>query len=254
MKTLGAMLLMAVLLLTLAPAGGVAQKGKPLGPKELEALWKTLMTDSAKDAYKALWALVEAPDQAVPFLRKRILPRAPVKAERLQQLLRDLDSDQEKVADAAFKELERLDDLAVRALRRFLQDGKTTKAGRQRAEKLLTRLERFVMTPEQLRELRALEVLELIGSAEARKVLEGLAKGAPEAMLTKEAGAAAERLRRRQGGGGDPAKKPPPPKKESKPAADPPEPVPVEGQLIIIPFREEPAVEAKPFGPVGLIP
>ena len=221
MKMLGSMLfLVAALQLTLAPAGGVAQKSKPLGPKELEALWKQL-AGPPEDAYKAVLALIEVPDQAIPFLRKRILPRAPVKAERLKQLLRELDSDQKKVADAAFKELERLREQAGRALREFLRDDKVTKAGRERAEKLLDLLQEFKLPPEELREWRALEVLERIGSTQARGVLEGLAKGAPGTWLTEEASAAVERLRRRQGGGDDPAKKPPP-KKESKPATDPP--------------------------------
>jgi len=134
MRMVGPMLLvLAALLLSLAPAGSSAQKGKSLGPKELEALWKQLM-GSPEDAYKAIWALVEAPDQAIPFLRKRILPRVVVKAERLKQLLRDLDSDQEKVAGAAFKELERLREQAARALDEFLRGDKVTKAGRERAK------------------------------------------------------------------------------------------------------------------------
>jgi hypothetical protein len=42
--------------------------------------------------------------------------------------------------------------------------------------------------------LRAVEVLERIGNAEARRVLEALAKGAPEARLTREARTSLERL------------------------------------------------------------
>ncbi len=52
-------------------------------------------------------------------------------------------------------------------------------------------------SPEEIRTLRALEVLEMIGSAEARKVLEALAAGAPGCELTAEAKAALERLSRR---------------------------------------------------------
>ncbi len=46
-------------------------------------------------------------------------------------------------------------------------------------------------------QLRALEVLEHIGTAEARSLLEDLAKGVPEARLTREAKASLTRLAKR---------------------------------------------------------
>jgi WD40 repeat protein len=48
--------------------------------------------------------------------------------------------------------------------------------------------------PEEIRGIRAVEVLEHIGNADARQVLEKLAAGAPEAWLTQEAKASLERL------------------------------------------------------------
>ncbi len=50
---------------------------------------------------------------------------------------------------------------------------------------------------EYLRQLRAIEVLECIGTAEARRVLEAISQGATEARLTQEAQAALQRLARR---------------------------------------------------------
>lgn len=47
-----------------------------------------------------------------------------------------------------------------------------------------------------LRDLRAVEVLERIGTPKARQLLEKLAQGAPEARQTREAKAAVERLER----------------------------------------------------------
>ena len=57
-------------------------------------------------------------------------------------------------------------------------------------------LERLAGAP-RLRWLRALEVLEQVGTAPARKVVEALAHGAPEAWLTREARATLRRLARR---------------------------------------------------------
>ena len=51
-------------------------------------------------------------------------------------------------------------------------------------------------SPARLREVRTVAVLERVGSAEAREVLERLAAGEPSASLTREAHSALERLRR----------------------------------------------------------
>jgi hypothetical protein len=48
--------------------------------------------------------------------------------------------------------------------------------------------------PQQLRLWRAVAALEMMGDDSARALLETLAKGAPEARLTREAAAALERL------------------------------------------------------------
>jgi hypothetical protein len=61
---------------------------------------------------------------------------------------------------------------------------------------LLRRLD-AARSPERLRGLRAVEVLEQVGTDGAKALLEGLAKGAPDAELTQEARAALGRLTRR---------------------------------------------------------
>lgn len=55
----------------------------------------------------------------------------------------------------------------------------------------------IVRSPENLRRIRAIEVLEHIGTADARAVLQSLAKGAAESRSTQEAKTALERLARR---------------------------------------------------------
>jgi hypothetical protein len=51
---------------------------------------------------------------------------------------------------------------------------------------------------ENLCALRAIQVLELISSPEAREVLEKLATGTPDALLTRDAKEAVKRLKNRQ--------------------------------------------------------
>jgi hypothetical protein len=66
---------------------------------------------------------------------------------------------------------------------------------RQRVERLLQKLA-GKPSGDRLRELRAVEALELAGGPEARQGLETLAGGPPDARLTREARAALQRLRR----------------------------------------------------------
>lgn len=69
---------------------------------------------------------------------------------------------------------------------------------RQRLEKLVA-LGEGPLTGERLREVRAVEVLERIGTAEVRALLEKLAKGADAVPLTRDARAAHARLAARDG-------------------------------------------------------
>ena len=61
----------------------------------------------------------------------------------------------------------------------------------------MEKLDRQIPPPEQLRPLRAVEALEQMGASAAREVLEALARGAPEAQITREAKATLARLAKR---------------------------------------------------------
>jgi hypothetical protein len=91
------------------------------------------------------------------------------------------------------QELRNLGELAEATLRQKLQ-GNLTLEMRRRVEQLLQKEE---ATPDRVREMRAIEVLEHIGTAEAKDLLQKLATGTPEARLTQEARASLERLAKR---------------------------------------------------------
>jgi len=96
------------------------------------------------------------------------------------------------VREKAQEELAALGDLAEPALLRSLEN-KPSVEMRRRVQTLLERLRGPVTRPEFLQALRALAVLEDIGTPEARRLLQELAKGAPEARLTREAKASLRR-------------------------------------------------------------
>jgi hypothetical protein len=114
----------------------------------------------------------------------------------LTQWISDLDNDDFAVREQATKELATHCEAARTALRLTLTDSASAEV-RKRVKVLLETMEAPVPTTERLRSWRAVAVLELIADTESRRALEGLAKGAPEGRLTREAKAALERLTRK---------------------------------------------------------
>jgi hypothetical protein len=163
-------------------------------PAELERLWADLGGGDGVRAYRAVGALATA-RQAVPFLAERLRPVSRVTNEQLARLIADLDSDRFKVRSRASEELHRLGAQAEPALRKVLA-GQPSPEVRRRVQALLA--DSRTLSDEELHVLRAVEVLEHMGSPGARQVLEVLATGVPEARLTREARASLERLAGRQ--------------------------------------------------------
>jgi WD40 repeat protein len=185
----------------LGASGGVyPRRDKPggsLGRAGLERCWLDLLDADASRAHRAVWMLVAAPEEAVPFLGERLRRVAvPPDPKRLAQLVADLDSDRFAVREQASGELARLGDWAAPALRQALQ-GKPSPEVRRRAEEVLRQVEvDEVLVEEIVRGLRAMRVLEQAGTAEARAVLGALARDDPDGRLGREARQALARLSR----------------------------------------------------------
>jgi WD40 repeat protein len=158
--------------------------------QRLEQRWKDLASRDGKRALQAVWDLAASPEQAVPMLRQRIEPAQLADAKRVERLIRDLDSEVFETRTKATEELEKIIDRAEPALRKKLAE-KPSLEMRRRIEEVLVKLE---PSGERLRALRAIQVLEYIGTAEAREHLRVLTKGVAEAQLTCEAKAALLRL------------------------------------------------------------
>jgi hypothetical protein len=111
---------------------------------------------------------------------------------------REIRCDSPAVRDKAQREIRKLGEVAVPALRQALKDQPALEVKR-RLQDLLAELEPKLVggPPERLRELRAVQVLESIGTSEAQQVLQGLVKGVPGARLTMEVQTALARLAKR---------------------------------------------------------
>jgi WD40 repeat protein len=167
-----------------------------LTPKELEGLWADLAGRDAGRAYQMIEVLASLPKQPVPLLEKQLRPVPLIGGRRIADLLADLEDNRFAIREKAMRELEKCGELAEQALRRRLTEKPPLDVCR-RIDQLLSRLDEPIASPVRLRELRAITVLEYAGTAPARQVLENLAKGAPEARLTREAKASLERLTQR---------------------------------------------------------
>jgi hypothetical protein len=176
----------------LAGPGG-SLRASPLSAALLEKLWADLAGRDAAVARAALWRLAAAPGQAVPWLQARLRPAEAPDPRRLERLLADLDSDRFAEREKAAGEIAGLGDLAEPALRKALE-GPLSAEARRRARQLREALAGPVRAPEELRAVRAVQVLEEVGTTQARRLLQALGEGAAGARLTREAKAALDRL------------------------------------------------------------
>jgi hypothetical protein len=169
----------------MCPACEPRRASQPISP----AHWADLAAADAGKAYRAMQALRANGTQAVRLLQERLRPVAAPDRQKINQLIADLDQDNFAARDSAAKQLSQLGDLAEPALLAALND-KASLELQRRVNDLLKRLDEL---PELQRGVRAVEVLEGLGTPEALQVLQTLAQGAAEARLTREANATLER-------------------------------------------------------------
>ncbi len=170
----------------------------PLSAKELETHWAALVGDDAVRAEQAIKALAASPKESLPLLAGRLRPAAAADPTMVERLVAGLDSERFAAREQAAADLEKLGEPILPALREALA-AKPTAEARRRLETVREKMEKTALTPvgERLREARALEVLERVGSPAARTILAGLTRGLPEATLTRDAKAVLGRLERR---------------------------------------------------------
>jgi RNA polymerase sigma factor (sigma-70 family) len=160
-----------------------------LSESELEEWWRQMaMAYSGDQAMvPAVWRLSTAPEQSVPFLAQRLRPKV-LDLENVPQWIADLDSADLAVLQRACDNLTTIGEAAKPALRAAMKSKHSPQA-----RELIERLLEAVWVPrtsDDMRELKAVEVLRLIDNDESRALLKKLAGGTPGAPLTQAAAAA----------------------------------------------------------------
>jgi len=164
-----------------------------LSSDKLAKCWDELAGTDAVRAYKTIAELAQRPGQAEDLLKDKLAAHPGLNADRQAKLIADLDADQFTTREKASKELADLGRLADGALAKALE-GMPSAEVKRRVQALLQKLDGKAADPEQSRLLRAIEVLERLGTPEARDLHGKLAKESTAGVVAWEAKASLERL------------------------------------------------------------
>jgi RNA polymerase sigma factor (sigma-70 family) len=166
----------------------------------LDRAWNDLAAWEAGASFKSAGRFLQTPADAVKFFAEKVKPVQPLDPRRIQRLLADLGSARFVVRQAASKALQALDQQAKPYLEKTLKSAASAEV-RVRVKRILEQQQVAALPPEQLRQLRAVMVLELIGDGESKKLLKRWADSPAGALLTMEASAALKRLQSTTKGG-----------------------------------------------------
>jgi dipeptidyl aminopeptidase/acylaminoacyl peptidase len=159
--------------------------------KAVARLWEDLAAADPAQVYAAVLRGAGGGDGAVRTLEAVLKPVEPVAQAKVKEWAPRLDSTEFAERERAHEALVALGPGAEPHLRKLAEAAKTLEP-RARLERILRGL-----ALQHRPAGHALEVLEMIGTPEARRVLTKLAGGAPGAMLTQDAADALKRLQTR---------------------------------------------------------
>jgi len=187
-----------VLMWDLLSPGKKASESPTSNSKELEAAWDRLADSDAGRAYQAACILIAHPKETVRLLEIKLKPVV-VDFQQIDKFIRDLDDNNFDRRKTATDELGKMEEAPEPKLRQILA-GKPSLEIRRRVEDLLKEIDRNKRepSPQQLQLLRAVEVLEHIGTPEAKDILARLAQGTPGLRLTHDAKGSLERMTKKR--------------------------------------------------------
>lgn len=167
--------------------------------EKIQHCWKELRVTEwhYPEINRAVWILTAFGNETVAFLKDRVHPVPATTQRHFDQLLADLDSDSFKRREAATLETS-LGDMSEAVLEQALAHSQSPETKR-RLEAILDALPEWTeKRAELLRQVRAVWVLQQIGTPEAKALLEKIAAGAPSARLTQKAKDALQSLKQLQ--------------------------------------------------------
>jgi hypothetical protein len=155
-------------------------------------IWGMLQDSSSH--FAAMTRMIANPERAVAMCRDRIKPLPKPNETTVRRLLSDLDNSDHAIRDRAEMHLTAFGDSIESIVRRELQATNSAEKT-SRLKRLLLNMAK--LPAEGMRDLRSLEVLEQIGTAEARKLMAEWADGDMDNSFTREAKKSLERMKAR---------------------------------------------------------
>jgi WD40 repeat protein len=177
----------------------IARMPKPANPpqriviRDLDRDWANLATAKGQDVLAIFDGMASKPDETVRLLRSHLKPATAADSKLVAYLITDLGNAKYEVRERAYRQLVQFGEQVEQALRESAAKPNNAEV-KKRIDALLKAIAVPPPDPERIRQLRAVELLERTGTAEARELLNTLARGDSAARITKDAAAALKRL------------------------------------------------------------
>lgn len=164
-------------------------------PEELDEYYKEIASTNAQTAFQHMIKFVQSPEQTVKLLSDKIAPMAkPDSGEKsVPQWINDLASSQFVLRNRANAALIKIGASIEPDLKVALQKA-TDVETKRRIESLIEHFAAHEWTTEEVRQARAVEIVEAVATKDARAALTRWAGGDPGAILTKQARVALARM------------------------------------------------------------
>ena len=173
----------------------ITRRAEPGRNPDADAAWTALADPDPAVARPIVERLIGDPDAALALLKVRFRPPPDPEPADVAALVHALEADRFAVREAAMKKLIALGSAAEGALRKAVE-GKTSAELAERVRGLLDRLDppdKLPVQADRLRGIRAIEVLERIGTPAARELSSAWQKQVSDARLAAEADRAIKR-------------------------------------------------------------
>lgn len=162
-------------------------------------LWQALGSSDAAEAYSGIGGLLNSPPEAVPFLREKLAGRLHGQGKQIDQLIAELDHDSYFIREQATAQLKRLRAAAEAVLQATLEQSPSAEVQRRIRIILAAPVDHRESIAETRRNLRAIQVLEMLRTEPARKFLAEIAREFSSREVANEARASLARLQRTGG-------------------------------------------------------